>query len=275
MNITKMHGAGNDFIMINNFREKLQKESLSALAVKLCERRMSVGADGLMVLDKAEKGGDYRMIFYNADGSEGEMCGNGSRCVARFAFEEGIGGEVQHIETLSGTVTAWRVNTVQYRVRLNDPSVIQLNKSILVDNNLIICDYVELGSPGLPHAVVEFPKLDHISDDKLRSLGATLRHAPEFPKGANVNFWRRIDDDSFEVRTFERGVEDFTLACGTGCGSTAAALTLHGLCSGKNVHLLCRGGELILNVTRCGDSISDIMMTGPTRVVFRGEYYLE
>ena len=120
MKFTKMQGAGNDFIVINNIEEKLPQAQFAALARRLCTRRMSIGADGMMIVDAPQNGGDYRMYFYNADGSLGEMCGNGARCIARYGYEKGLAGETQRVETTAGLVVGQRRDKRMYTVRLND-----------------------------------------------------------------------------------------------------------------------------------------------------------
>ena len=126
MKFWKMNGAGNDFIIINNIEEALPESAFPLIASKLCERHLSIGADGLMVVEKATCGGDYRMRFYNSDGSEGEMCGNGARCICRYGYEKGLAGEVQRVETISGTVTGWRLDKRSYRVKLNPATKVEL-----------------------------------------------------------------------------------------------------------------------------------------------------
>lgn len=271
MRFTKMHGAGNDFVLINNMVEHIPPEKMSAVARHICTRRLSVGADGVMFVDAPQSGGDYRMCFYNADGSLGEMCGNGARCIARYGYENGLAGEVQHIETTAGLVTGWRVSERLYRVRLNDPSVIELAREADVDGVRYVCGYVELGCPGLPHAVVMLDDWDAMAEDKLRALGRSLRYHPAFPKGANVTFVKKVGDNALKAVTFERGVEDFTLACGTGCGATTAVLTLRALVSGENTRIQMPGGELSVTLTMQGNAVCDIFLTGPTNIVCEGE----
>ena len=270
MDFWKMNGAGNDFIILNDMGQTIPDERLSELARTLCERRLSIGADGLMVVRPARSGGDYRMVFYNSDGSEGEMCGNGARCICRYGYENGLAGERQRVETMSGTVTGLRVSERQYRVRLNDPSVMRLDFPLDVDGRAYACAYVELGVPGLPHAVVPFEGLARAEENALRDLGRKMRYHPAFPKGANVNFYELIGPDHVYERTYERGVEDFTYACGTGTGSVAAVLTLLGKVSGKNVRADMRGGTLVIDVSRTGDRVTDIYLTGPTNIVCKG-----
>ena len=127
MKFWKMNGAGNDFIIINNIEEHIPIDKLGKLAKTLCTRRMSIGADGLMVVDKADGDADYKMRFYNADGSMGEMCGNGARCICRYGYENGLAGEIQTIETTAGIVKGERISERMYKVRLNDPGIVLLH----------------------------------------------------------------------------------------------------------------------------------------------------
>ncbi len=270
MHFTKMHGAGNDFIIINNIDGAIPESVLPELAAGLCAQHVSVGADGMMVVAAPRQGGDFRMIFYNSDGSLGEMCGNGARCIARYGYENGLSGETQRIETTAGLVTGQRVTKRLYKVRLNDPSVIDLHRSVSVGGTAYNCAYIELGDPGIPHAIVLMPDWDERDHDMLRALGRTLRFAEEFPRGANVSFVKVVDVGHVKAITYERGVEDFTLACGTGCGSIAAALRLLGL-SSDELAISMPGGELTVSLTASGGSVQDIYLTGPTNVVCTGD----
>ena len=263
MKFTKMHGAGNDFVIINTLEEEADLSDIPRLAKTLCSRRTGIGADGLMLAAKAEGDADFKLLFYNSDGSLGEMCGNGARCIARYGFEHGLAGKTQRIETTAGLVTGERISKTLYRIRLNDPSIIDLDRGG--------CAYVELGDPGIPHAVLIKDDWDTVSEDELRSLGKKLRYSPAFPKGANVSFVRLTGKDEIKAVTYERGVEDFTLACGTGCGSIVTALTLMGLVLGENVKVSMPGGELFVTLTREGDSVHNVFLTGPTCVVFEGD----
>ena len=271
MHFTKMHGAGNDFIIINNIDGAIPESVLPELAAGLCAQHVSVGADGMMVVAAPRQGGDFRMIFYNSDGSLGEMCGNGARCIARYGYENGLSGETQRIETTAGLVTGQRVTKRLYKVRLNDPSVIYLHRSVSVGGTAYNCAYIELGDPGIPHAIVLMPDWDERDHDMLRALGRALRFAEEFPRGANVSFVKVVDVGHVKAITYERGVEDFTLACGTGCGSIVTALALKGLVSGKNVKVSMPGGELFVTLTHESGTAHDVYLTGPTCVVFEGE----
>ena len=270
MHFTKMHGAGNDFIIINNIDGAIPESVLPELAAGLCAQHVSVGADGMMVVAAPRQGGDFRMIFYNSDGSLGEMCGNGARCIARYGYENGLSGEIQRIETTAGLVTGQRMTKRLYKVRLNDPSVIDLHRSVSAGGAVYDCAYIELGDPGIPHAIVLMPDWDERDRDTLRALGRALRFAKEFPRGANVSFVKIVDSRHVKAITYERGVEDFTLACGTGCGSIAAALCLLGL-SGDELAIFMPGGELAVSLTAEVGSVRDIYLTGPTNIVCVGD----
>lgn len=265
-----MHGAGNDFIIINNIDGAIPEPALPGLAAGLCAQHVSVGADGMMVVAAPRQGGDFRMIFYNSDGSLGEMCGNGARCIARYGYENGLSGEIQRIETTAGLVTGQRMTKRLYKVRLNDPSVIDLHRSVSAGGAVYDCAYIELGDPGIPHAIVLMPDWDERDRDTLRALGRALRFAKEFPRGANVSFVKIVDSRHVKAITYERGVEDFTLACGTGCGSIAAALRLLGL-SGDELAISMPGGKLTVSLTAEDGSARDIYLTGPTNVVCVGD----
>ena len=252
MKIYYMNGAGNDFMVMDG---RGLKPDYSALAKKLCAL---TGADGFMAVDDSENA-DFKLHFYNSDGSRGEMCGNGSRCICRFANELGIAGEQMAVETDAGLVYGWHLEGDRYRVRLNTPTTVDLRRKGDIA-------YVELGNPGLPHAVREYPGDVWADADKLRPEMERLRHDPAFPKGANVNYYSVVSDTEVNVLTFERGVEDFTLACGTGCGSVATVLRLSGRLPGGKLTLNNRGGTL--NVTVTGENqVEALYQEGPTEIV--------
>ena len=271
MKFWKMNGAGNDFLVLNNLEERLPAEDFPRLAKMLCERHLSIGADGFMVVEAATQGGDYKMLFFNSDGTMGEMCGNGARCICRYGYENGLAGEEQRVETTAGLVTGRRIDRRRYRVRLNDPTTIRLDCPVEVDGVTYPCAYVELGNPGLPHAAVPFQGLRDADENQLRELGRKLRWHPAFPRGANVNFYEILGEDRLYEHTFERGVEDFTYACGTGTGSVVTVLALQGKVSGRDVRVRMPGGELSIDINRQGDRIQDLFLTGPTNIVCKGE----
>ena len=253
MKVLHMSGAGNDFMVMDARGGNYDFEKM---AMELCA---ITGADGFMAVDHAIDA-DFTLHFYNSDGSRGEMCGNGSRCICKFAFDHGIAGEAMVIHTDAGLVPGWRLGENQYRVKLNDPGVLDLNRRE-------DAAYVELGCPGVPHAVVYLPGLHFDMREQLRQRAKALRFDKAFPKGANINFYDWAGDGEVRVLTYERGVEDYTLACGTGCGSTAAVLRAMGkLPEGK---LTCHvpGGTLAVTIDE------GLFLEGPAVVV--KEYNLD
>ena len=242
-----MNGAGNDFMVIDARGQKLD---FSKLAVELCKL---TGADGFMATDVSDIA-DFRLHFYNSDGSRGEMCGNGSRCICRFAFDNGIAGENMTVQTDAGIVYGKRLSENQYVVKLNDPSVLDVNRKEDVA-------YIELGDPGVPHAVKEVPGLCWEMGSQLWDMAKALRHDPAFPKGANVNLYSWIGENTVRILTFERGVEDYTLACGTGSASTALTLWKRGELPDGELMLENRGGLLKVSIRDEG-----IYLEGPTEV---------
>ena len=188
MKVWHMNGAGNDFMVID---ARGMDADFSRLAVELCKL---TSADGFMAVDDSDVA-DFRLHFYNSDGSRGEMCGNGSRCICRFAYENGIAGESMTVQTDAGIVPGWRISHEQYRVQLNLPGVLDLRRKEDVA-------YVELGCPGVPHGVKEVPGLSWEQREQLKPMAEALRHDPAFPKGANINLYTWLSEDSVRVLTF-------------------------------------------------------------------------
>lgn len=261
----KLQGAGNDFILIDNQELNFASEQLTKFAARVSTRRVSVGADTLIAVEAARGSGDFYARFFNADGSEAEMCGNGARCVARWAFETGIAKEKMIIETIAGDVPAERLDKRTYRVQLNSPTVFEADKLLQVDGKEVTVDYVELGNPGIPHLVVHVADLAMTELETILDFARKLRIHPAFEKGANVNFYDILSDQTVVERTYERGVEDFTLACGTGTGSTAYALTKKGLVKSDPVVIEVLGGQLQVNVVE-----NDLYLIGNTNMVVKG-----
>ena len=253
MNVYYMNGAGNDFMVIDARGMELDFE---AMAKELCKL---TNADGFMAVDHSDKA-DFRLHFYNSDGTRGEMCGNGARCICRFAYDMGIAGEKMTVETDAGLVPGERLDENQYRVKLNNPSVLDLNRK----ENIA---YVELGNPGVPHAVAEY--VGDLWGDKedIWDHMMQLRHDPAFPKGANVNFYQVLGQNEVRMLTFERGVEDYTLACGTGTGSVATVLWKKGQLPSGLLTAHNPGGTLKVKVTGCCGNVASIELEGPTEVV--------
>lgn len=248
-----MSGAGNDFMVIDARGLTLDFEKM---ALDLCAK---TGADGFMAVDYSETA-DFKLHFYNSDGSRGEMCGNGSRCICRFAYDHGIAGAEMVVEADAGPVPGWRLSENQYRVKLNNPTVLEPERIPGVA-------YVELGNPGLPHAVQEIPGLTWADRDRLWEQARQLRYHPVFPKGANVNFYSWLSPDRVRILTFERGVEDYTLACGTGCGSTTAVLWATGKLPGKQLTLENQGGILNVTLHTRESAVDSILLEGPADIL--------
>lgn len=252
MQLWHMNGAGNDF-MVMDARGKTF--DFSALAKKLCALS---GADGFMAVDDAFDA-DFRLHFYNSDGTRGEMCGNGSRCICRFAYEHGIAGSYMTMHTDAGIVEGWRMDESMYRVKLNNPGVLDLHRTDTAA-------YVELGNPGVPHAVAEYPGLTHEMKEVIRPAALKLRHDRAFPKGVNVNFYTLLDERTVRVLTFERGVEDYTLACGTGCASVAVTLWAKGVLPSGKLTALNPGGILNIQVEGREGTVTAVYLEGPTEI---------
>jgi len=254
MNVTYMNGAGNDFMVID--ARSIKHLDFEKMAVELCKLEK---ADGFMAVDDSDKA-DFRLHFYNSDGTRGEMCGNGARCICRFAYDMGIAREEMVVETDAGLVPGWRIDENQYRVKLNNPSVLDVNRKGDIA-------YAELGNPGVPHAVAEFDGDLWGVKDSLREEMRALRFDPAFPKGANVNFYQVLGDAEVKVLTFERGVEDYTLACGTGTGSVAATLWKKGKLPGGVLTAHNPGGTLKVTIGGENGEVDSILLEGPTQVV--------
>ena len=252
MNIWHMNGAGNDFMVMDARGLTLD---MPALARQLCA---ITGADGFMAVDHSEIA-DFRLHFYNSDGSRGEMCGNGSRCICRFAYENHIAGETMTVQTDAGVIYGWHLDETQYRVRLNEPGVLDLQRKETAA-------YVELGCPGVPHGIVQMPGLEWCQREQLRPLAKALRFDPAFPKGANINFYTWLGEGQIRILTYERGVEDYTLACGTGTASLACALFAAGALPGKRLIAENPGGTLTVRLEGEDKQITAVYLEGPTQV---------
>lgn len=219
----KMNGNGNDFLVIDNGRKRLDDEALSRMARLLCRRRKSIGADGLLVFEPSTTA-HFRMRLFNSDGSEGAMCGNGARCMARYACEQGLAPPRMTFETDGGPVTALveggRISLTLAPVSLEG---IVLDEPLVVGDEALRYSFLEV---GVPHCVLFLKRLP--TDGEMTFLGAKLRYSRDlFPLGANVNFVT-LDDEGLFVATYERGVEALTLSCGTGSAASAIVACLLG-----------------------------------------------
>ena len=253
MKLYHMSGAGNDFMVMDARGITLD---FSALAVKLCEK---YGTDGFMAVDNSEIA-DFRLHFYNSDGSRGEMCGNGARCICKFAHDLGIAGETMTVQADAGIVYGWRVSETRYRVKLNNPGIVDLQRK---EN----AAYVELGDPGIPHSVTHIPGLSFDRKEELREMAKAMRFDPAFPKGVNANLYDWLDETTVRILTYERGVEDYTLACGTGSGSTAVVLWLQGKVPGGRLNLQNQGGLLTVTISGENGKVDSLLLEGPAEIL--------
>lgn len=263
LEFAKMNGAGNDFVLLDN-REgsiRLTREQV----VRLCHRQRGIGADGLFLLVPATSGqADWAWDFYNSDGSTAEMCGNGARCFARFLQRRtGTSGEAT-FETGAGLITA-TFEGDRVTVNLTRPKDLQLNQQLQAGGGSLL---VHSLNTGVPHAVLFVPDADQAM---VQPLGAEIRYHPHFaPKGTNVNFAQVLGRNAIRVRTYERGVEGETLACGTGVTASALiAARIHGFVSPVQVRV--QGGDLLeVGFRESGGEFTDVKLTGPADFVFEG-----
>jgi len=261
---SKMSGSGNDFILIDHRSGGLDESVLDVFAAGICRRRLSVGADGVILIEPSQSA-DFRWRFFNADGSGADMCGNGARCAARFAFRQGICGSNMRFETGAGLVQA-QVNGAQVKVRLTDPHSLKLEVPITVSGASLKVSSI---NTGVPHAVIAASDID---DLELTALGREIRFHPQFaPNGTNVNFISRDPSNGgIAIRTYERGVEGETLSCGTGAvaGALVAAVRF-GLPSPLPVRT--RSGEMLTVFFRHSDGrFYDIHQEGEARFIYSG-----
>jgi diaminopimelate epimerase len=267
LQFTKMNGAGNDFVMLDN--RDLSLSLTSEQIAALCDRHRGVGADGLLLVEPAREGADFRMRYYNADGGEAEMCGNGARCFGSFVnrLHEGALTRVQ-FETMAGMISAEFENG-QVRINMSEPHSLQLSQNLVVAGQSLVVHSV---NTGVPHAVVF---VDDLKLTDVRTLGAGLRYHDAFkPKGTNANFVSVFAPDSIAIRTYERGVEDETLACGT--GMVACALVHHERTGAPSpISVLVKGGDTLrVGFTREGDSYRNVTLYGPADFVYTGQITL-
>lgn len=261
---TKMSAAGNDFIIIDNRRAALDAHRGGETARRLCRRKYSVGADGLILIESSQKA-DFKWRFFNADGSEAEMCGNGGRCAARFAHLRGIAPPLLTFETLAGIVTA-EVREDLVKLELPLPRNRCGESAVAIEGKEYRLSAITV---GVPHVVLF---VEDLSAVPVVELGRKIRFADCFkPAGTNVNFVSVRDDTSIAIRTYERGVEDETLACGT--GSVAAALVASDKQGMKSpVSVLTRGGEVLsVYFTGADQKLKEVFLEGTAAVIYEGK----
>ena len=269
LKIVKMSGSGNDFILVDHRRREFSDGEMIRLTRRLCRRGLSVGADGLIFIEPSDRF-DFKWRFFNADGSEAEMCGNGGRCAARFAQLIGLAGEELTFETIAGPIQA-RVHGRVVKLQLTVPRDLRLGQEIRLGNALQSVDFI---NTGVPHTILWVEEVEGVD---LAGLGPQIRFHPDFqPAGTNVNFVRAEVDRTLSLRTYERGVEAETLACGTGAVAAATVAYLKGKVRSP-VPVRTRGGEVLV-VHLEGDptgGIGQVFLEGLVTLVFEGRIYPE
>ena len=262
LRFTKMNGAGNDFILIDNRAGDVHLDR-SQIA-HLCDRHRGIGADGILLLEKATNHADFRMRYFNADGGEAEMCGNGARCFARFANQVAEAQTKISFETPAGVISAELVGDL-VTLQMTKPNDLRLDIELPVANENKTVHFI---NSGVPHVVIPIPRIDDVD---VRREGSAIRYHKMFsPKGANVNFIEKRGPNSIAIRTYERGVEDETLACGTGIVASALIFAANENTNGP-ITVIARGGdELRVGFEKIGNQFRNVTLTGPAEFVFEG-----
>jgi diaminopimelate epimerase len=264
----KMSGSGNDFILMDDREDILPVRDIKTFVKKVCERKVSVGADGLIIIKKSDKA-DFRWLFFNADGSEAEMCGNGGRCAARYAFIRGIAGARLSFETIAGIIDA-EVKGDIVKLRLTDPKDLRTDYDISMDGKSVGLNSV---NTGVPHVVVIAGDIEKVD---VFNLGRTIRyHEAYSPAGTNANFIQVVDRKTIKVRTYERGVEDETLACGTGAVASALVSSAKGMVESP-VNVRVKSGETLkIYFERNQKGFGKVYLEGSAKVVYQGTLWEE
>jgi len=249
----KYQGTGNDFVILDN-RNNIYNKKDTKLTAHLCDRRFGIGADGLILLENDENS-DFKMVYFNADGNESSMCGNGGRCIVAFA---------KFLNIIEKTTSFMAIDGLHHAIIDNGIVELQMqNVAIIEDHNSYL--FLDTGSPH--HIQME----DNLGQLDVKSVGAKIRYGSPYNKaGSNVNFVSKINESKLAIRTYERGVEDETLSCGTGV--TAAALAMHykGEILGNEAHLETQGGQLKVRFEARDKGYSNIWLIGPATQVFKG-----
>jgi diaminopimelate epimerase len=258
----KMNGAGNDFILMDNRAGDIHLER-SEIA-RLCDRHRGIGADGILLLENPADHADFRMRYFNSDGGEAEMCGNGARCFARFANKAaGVQGKIS-FETPAGVISAELAGDL-VTLQMTDPEDLQLNVPLQFGSEKRSVHFI---NSGVPHVVVPVAQIREVD---LPREGSAIRYHEMFsPKGANVNFIEKRGADKIAVRTYERGVENETLACGTGVVASALVFAATEKVKGPITVLVWGGDELKVGFEKSGQQFRSVTLTGPAEFVFEG-----
>jgi diaminopimelate epimerase len=264
---SKINGSGNDFLLIDNRQGIMRGADLPAFVGKVCDRSRSLGADGVILIEKSRRA-DFRWRFFNADGSRAEMCGNGGRCAARFAVERKIAGRVMGFETDAGLIRA-EVSGRRVKLQMTSPHGLALSRSLTLGGKKITYSFL---NTGVPHAVLFVPDLEKID---LMGTGRGIRtHRVFAPRGTNVNFVR-VGNGEVRIRTYERGVEGETLACGTGAVAAGILSALHGHVR-PPVQVRTRGGEVLtIHFDTEREGFGEVYLEGDTSWSCDGIMYRE
>ena len=262
LRFTKMNGAGNDFILIDNRAGDVHLDRKKI--ADLCDRHRGVGADGILLLENAANRADFRMRYFNADGGEAEMCGNGARCFARFANKVAKPQKKISFETPAGVISAELVGDA-VTLRMTEPTDLRLDIELTGANEDKAVHFI---NSGVPHVVIRVPRIDDVD---VRRRGSAIRYHKMFlPKGANVNFIEKRGPNKIAVRTYERGVEDETLACGTGIVAGALIFAATANANGP-ISVIARGGDVLqVGFEKIANQFRDVTLTGPAEFVFEG-----
>jgi len=260
----KMSGSGNDFIIIDNREKVVDIDHLNEFIVKICRRKMSVGADGFILIDTSDQA-DFSWHFYNSDGGRAEMCGNGARCAAQFAFLNGIAAKKMSFETDAGILIA-QITDDRVKIKMPDPAELRLDYQIEVEAGPLAINSI---NTGVPHVVILSEDVEGID---VVERGREIRsHRAFAPAGTNVNFISIKQDNTIAIRTYERGVENETLACGT--GAIAGALVIASQFKTESPIRICtRSGEFLTIYFKVVDGFyGDIYLEGDARVIYKAE----
>lgn len=261
ISFAKMVASGNDFIVVDNRDGMI--DITPGWVRKVCHRKFGVGADGMLIVELS-KVSDFKMRIINSDGSEAEMCGNGGRCVAKFAQIKEIAGSEMKFETHAGIIEAKIINH-RVKIKLTNPINLLLNKKVRLQHKEI---NVHCLNTGVPHTVL---MTDEIENVDVTGLGRQIRWHRDFaPAGTNVNFIQIIDNQTINIRTYERGVEDETLACGTGSAASACIAAILGLTK-PSVKMLTKSGEILeIDFDKVEENITNLYLTGDVQIVYEG-----
>jgi diaminopimelate epimerase len=262
LRFTKMNGAGNDFVMLDNRLGDIRLEA--GQIARICDRHRGVGADGILLLEKAANGADFRMRYYNADGGEAEMCGNGARCFARYAHKVAGAADRISFETPAGVIGA-ELKGESVTLQMSEPQDLRLNLKLADVPHYPAMHFI---NSGVPHVVVPVERIEKV--DVVRDGAVIRRHEKFAPKGANVNFLEKRGPQSVAIRTYERGVEDETLACGTGVVASALVFAATEHSEGPITVAVCGGCDLSVGFKRSGENFREVTLSGPAEFVFEG-----